>query len=139
MGKVDTKPILRPKVKDRTLPRKFPGINVIQEGRNDGVRVCLIVDVFMGKPVDKIAFFRIYEEKTGIFWKPRPIKTKGRNKPFNVWDVVSIDRNKAEELAEAILDLARGKEAPKEVKRGAKQKEVKDEIMDIAKDYDFGG
>jgi len=120
----DTKP---------TFIRRFPGILVYQEGRNDGIKVMLINSVFKGKPVDKIAFCKFFETKKGIFWKPRPFKKGGHI--YKNYDVVSVDRNKAREVAEAIYKLL-GDE-PEEVERGLAQSEEDKELLDIAKDFNM--
>lgn len=120
----DTKP---------TFIRKFPGILIYQEGRNDGVKVMIINSVFKGKPVDKIAFCKFYETEQGIFWKCRPFK-KGSH-TYKNYDIVSVDRNKAREVADAIYKLI-GDE-PEEVERGLAKSEEDKEILDIAKDFDM--
>lgn len=117
-------------------PRQFPGKDVIQKDRNDGIRVCLIHELFQGKQIDKLCFFRIFETEDGIFWKCRKMKRK-KGGIFEMWDVVSINRDCARRLANAILDVAGEEgELPEERARELKGEEEMSELLDIAKDFE---
>lgn len=108
------------------------GKKIYNPQRNDGLFVFFHKGMHKDKPYDKIGIVKFYDTKDGqIKWQCR--RTKVGNKYNYLYDFVSIERAKVEELAHMLLELV-GKEA-EEIKAATKEDKLDEELAKIAEEF----
>ena len=105
--------------------RRFSGVMVKQDGRNDGIFLMRNSGSAFGKAIDKIQMYPAYlTEDEEVTWKKRPIKIKTQKgyKKVEAYDAISINVRDVPQLIEALHKLTGG--TPEVVQKTAEEEKA---------------